>query len=72
MGAAFLKTDGFAGVDRGVGGVEVSSNTGVLSPVLVPSVGAGGSGTLSVVECIVSPVCSAACRSCEVSDIKIL
>jgi hypothetical protein len=35
--AVFLKTDGFAGIDRGVGGVEVPSNMGVLSPVLFPS-----------------------------------
>ena len=35
--ADFLKTDGFAGVDRGVGGVEAPSNMGVLSPVLLPS-----------------------------------
>ena len=37
MGAAFLKMDSFAGVERGVGGVEVPSNTGVLSPVLLSS-----------------------------------
>lgn len=35
--AAFLKTDGLAGADRGVGGVEVPSSIGVLSPVLLPS-----------------------------------
>lgn len=33
----FLNTEGLAGVERGVGGVEAPSNTGVLSPVLVSS-----------------------------------
>ena len=35
----FLKTEGFAGVERGVGGVEVPSNSGVVFPVLLPSFG---------------------------------
>ena len=37
--AVFLKTEGFAGVERGVEGVEAPSWTGVLSPVLLPSLG---------------------------------
>jgi len=35
--AVFLKTDGFAGVERGVEGVEALSWAGVLSPVLLSS-----------------------------------
>ena len=66
MGTAFLKTDGFAGVDRGVDGVEVPSNTGVLSPVLFPSFCAVMSG-LSVVRGSVSPGGSVVCGSCGIS-----
>ena len=38
---AFLKTEGLPGVDFGVRGVLVSSNAGVLSPVLLPASGCG-------------------------------
>jgi len=38
---AFLKTDGLPGVDRGVGGVPVPSNAGVLFPVLLSASGCG-------------------------------
>lgn len=34
----FLKTDGLAGVERGVGGVAVPSSCGVLCPVVFASV----------------------------------
>jgi hypothetical protein len=52
--AAFLKTDGFAGVDRGVGGVDVPSSMGVLSPVLLPSFCNRGSEWTSAVGVSVS------------------
>lgn len=53
-----MKTDGFAGVERGVGGVAVPSNIGVLSPVLLPSSCKVVTPGTSVVPISVSSGCS--------------
>jgi hypothetical protein len=66
-GAAFLNTDGFAGVERGVGGVEVPSYPGVLAPVLVPSFGRTVSDVASAEGISVSPECSLASISYSIS-----
>lgn len=60
--AAFLNTDGFAGVDRGVGGVEVPSDMGVSWPGFPSSV-CTGSVTEFVVCCSVSSLCPSSCKT---------
>ena len=55
--ADFLNTDGFAGVDRGVGGVEVPSDIGVPWSGLPSSICCGTTVEFTA-SCSLSPLCS--------------
>ena len=61
---AFLNTEGLAGVERGVGGVSVPSNCGVLCPVLLASVCTSKSAVESAGEIATSSLFSSFWVSC--------